>query len=155
VVSFTPRPLYPQGKSPRYPLYRRLGGPQSQSGRRGEKSFPYRDSNFDLSAVQPVASRYTDCAIPNLNYLNFTIYCVGLVPRIRRSQCYKNECARERVRGSEDLSQHVIVYGLDDRRSILGALSEKEQEVRSRKMCLHSFLTVVAILINAFFISLH
>jgi hypothetical protein len=32
VVSFTPRPLYP-----RYPLDRRLGGPQSQSGRSGEE----------------------------------------------------------------------------------------------------------------------
>jgi hypothetical protein len=31
VVSFTPRPLHPQGKSPRYPLNRRLGGPQSRS----------------------------------------------------------------------------------------------------------------------------
>jgi hypothetical protein len=28
VVSSTPRPLYPQGKSPWYPLDRRLGGPQ-------------------------------------------------------------------------------------------------------------------------------
>jgi hypothetical protein len=35
VVSFTPRPLYPRRKSPRYPLDRRLGGPQSRSGRRG------------------------------------------------------------------------------------------------------------------------
>jgi hypothetical protein len=35
MVSFTPRPLYPRGKSPRYPLYRRLGGFQSPSGRRG------------------------------------------------------------------------------------------------------------------------
>jgi hypothetical protein len=41
MVSFTPRPLYPQGKSPWYPLYRRLGGPQSRT-RRGdeEKKFP-------------------------------------------------------------------------------------------------------------------
>jgi hypothetical protein len=31
---------------------------------RGEKSCPYRDSNTDPSAVEPVASRYTDCAIP-------------------------------------------------------------------------------------------
>jgi hypothetical protein len=37
VVSFTPRPLYPRGKGPRYPLDRRLSGPQSQSGRRGEE----------------------------------------------------------------------------------------------------------------------
>jgi hypothetical protein len=36
VVSFTPQPLYPQGKSPLYPLDRRLGGPQSRSGRGGE-----------------------------------------------------------------------------------------------------------------------
>jgi hypothetical protein len=37
MVSFTPRPLYPQGKSPWYPLDRRLGGPQSRSGRGGEE----------------------------------------------------------------------------------------------------------------------
>jgi hypothetical protein len=30
-----PAVLYPRGKSPPYPLYRRLGGPQSRSGRRG------------------------------------------------------------------------------------------------------------------------
>jgi hypothetical protein len=32
VVSFMPGPLYSQGESPQYPLDRRLGGPQSQSG---------------------------------------------------------------------------------------------------------------------------
>jgi hypothetical protein len=37
VVSFTPRPLNPRGKSPRYPLDRRLGGPQCRSGKRGEE----------------------------------------------------------------------------------------------------------------------
>jgi hypothetical protein len=37
VVSYTPRPLYPQGKSPCYPLYRRQGGPLSRSGRGGEE----------------------------------------------------------------------------------------------------------------------
>jgi hypothetical protein len=37
VVSFAPRPLNPQGKSPWYPLDRRLGGPQSRSGRGGEE----------------------------------------------------------------------------------------------------------------------
>jgi hypothetical protein len=37
VVSFTPWPLYWQRKSPRYSLYRRLGEPQSRSGRRGEE----------------------------------------------------------------------------------------------------------------------
>jgi hypothetical protein len=38
VVSFSPLPLYPQGKSPRYPLDRKLGGPQSRSGRYGEEN---------------------------------------------------------------------------------------------------------------------
>jgi hypothetical protein len=28
------------------------------------KSYPYRDSNSDPSAVQPLASRYIDCTIP-------------------------------------------------------------------------------------------
>jgi len=36
VVSFTLRSLYPQGKSPWYPLDRRLGGPHSRSGRGDE-----------------------------------------------------------------------------------------------------------------------
>jgi hypothetical protein len=37
VVSFTPQLLYRQGKSPWYPLDRRLGGPQSRSGHNGEE----------------------------------------------------------------------------------------------------------------------
>jgi len=46
----------PSGKT-RYPLYRRLGGPQGRSGRvRKISSAP----EFDPRAVKPVASRYTD-----------------------------------------------------------------------------------------------
>jgi hypothetical protein len=37
VVSFTIQPLYPQEKSPWYPLDRRLDGPQSLSGHGGEE----------------------------------------------------------------------------------------------------------------------
>jgi hypothetical protein len=37
VVSLTPQPLYPPGKSPWYPLDRRLDEPQSRSGRGGEE----------------------------------------------------------------------------------------------------------------------
>jgi hypothetical protein len=62
VVSFTPLPLYL-----RYPLGRRLDGPQSQSGWHGENSWLYRDSNSEPSVVQPVASRYTDSTISVLN----------------------------------------------------------------------------------------
>jgi hypothetical protein len=37
IVSFTPRPLYPQGRSSWCPFDRRLGGPQRRSGRGSEK----------------------------------------------------------------------------------------------------------------------
>jgi len=49
--------------NPRFPLYRRLGGPQGRSGRVRKISLP---SGFDPRTVQPLASRYTDCAIPAL-----------------------------------------------------------------------------------------
>jgi hypothetical protein len=55
----TPAAL-PPGKT-RYPLYRRLGGPQGQSGW-VRKISP--SPGFDLRNVQPVANRYTDWAIP-------------------------------------------------------------------------------------------
>jgi len=47
----------------RYPLYRRLGGLQGRSGMVRKISPPLR---FDPRTVQPVASRYTDWAIPAL-----------------------------------------------------------------------------------------
>jgi hypothetical protein len=49
VISFTVRPLYPRGKGHRYRLDRRLGWPQSRSGR-------HQDSNSDSLVVQLVAS---------------------------------------------------------------------------------------------------
>jgi hypothetical protein len=57
-VSVTPRPLLPPGKT-RYPLYRRLGGPQGRSGQVRKISPP---PGFEPRTVQPVASRYTDWA---------------------------------------------------------------------------------------------
>jgi hypothetical protein len=70
VVSFTPR-----RKIPRYPLDRRQGGPQNRSGRRGEEKnlVPTGTRTLDPSAVQPLASRYTDCTIPNQDLILKTI----------------------------------------------------------------------------------
>jgi hypothetical protein len=45
----------PEEIAPRYPMCRRLGGPQSRSGRYGEISCPYRESNPDLSFVKALA----------------------------------------------------------------------------------------------------
>jgi hypothetical protein len=70
---FTPR------KDTRYPLYRRLGGPQGRYGRLRKISPP---PGFDPRTVQPVASRYTDWAI--LGHLEklYEVYIISL--------CYYN-----------------------------------------------------------------
>jgi hypothetical protein len=59
VVSFTPRPIRPQGKSPWYPLDRRLGGPHSRSGRGGEEKNSQPLPGLEPPIIQPVAQRYT------------------------------------------------------------------------------------------------
>ena len=60
--SVTPHPSrFTPAKEARYPLYRRLGGPQGRSGRVRKISPP---PGFDSRNAQPVASRYTDYAIP-------------------------------------------------------------------------------------------
>jgi hypothetical protein len=81
VVSFTPLPLYPRGKSPRYPLDRRLGGPQRQSGQSGEvKILAPTWTQTPTLCLQPVASRYADYAVPAL-----TCVCVsGGLPEVKK-----------------------------------------------------------------------
>jgi hypothetical protein len=55
VVSFTHRPLYPQGKSPWYLLDRRLGGPKSRSGRGGEEKNSQPLPGLEPPIIQPVS----------------------------------------------------------------------------------------------------
>jgi hypothetical protein len=67
-------------KSPWYSLDRRLGGPQSQSGRCGE------EKNLTLAgnrtpAIQPVARRCTDWAIPAQFEANSHLYAQGKNPQ--------------------------------------------------------------------------
>jgi hypothetical protein len=50
-VGFTPRQLFPREKSSRYALDRRLGGPQSPSGRCGEER-----NLLHLPEIEPVPS---------------------------------------------------------------------------------------------------
>jgi hypothetical protein len=59
VVSFTRRPLYPQGKSLWYPLDRRLGGVQSRSGRGGEEKNSQPLPGLETPIIQPADQRYT------------------------------------------------------------------------------------------------
>jgi hypothetical protein len=58
VVSFTHRPLCLQVKSPRYPLDRKLGGPQSRSGRCGDEKNSQPMPRLEPPIIQPVAERY-------------------------------------------------------------------------------------------------
>jgi hypothetical protein len=61
----------PPGKT-RYPLYRRLGGPDGRSGQLRKMS-PL--SGFDSRTVQPVASRYTDYPTRPTNQIH-TVYII-------------------------------------------------------------------------------
>jgi hypothetical protein len=73
VVSFTVRLLYPQQKGPWYPLDRRLGGPQSRSGRGGEKKNTQPLPGLESPIFQPVAQRYTIELSRLLFHIHFNI----------------------------------------------------------------------------------
>jgi hypothetical protein len=60
MVSFTRRPLYLQGKSPQHPPDKRLGGPQSQSGRGGEEKTSQYLPGLEPLTIQPAAQHHTN-----------------------------------------------------------------------------------------------
>jgi hypothetical protein len=61
MVSFAPRPLYYRGKSLRYPLDRRFGGPQSRSGRRGEQKVSFSSwMNFGVVKLHSSSHVFMD-----------------------------------------------------------------------------------------------
>jgi hypothetical protein len=68
VVSFTPRPLYPQGKCLWYPLDRRLGGPQSHSGRGGEEknSLPLPGLDPPIIFISTYREMFNDLCVRSL-----------------------------------------------------------------------------------------
>jgi hypothetical protein len=69
----------PPAKS-RYPLYRRLGGPQGRSGQVRKISSP---PGFDPRTVQPVSSRYTDYATrPTCMIVPYLIFLLVIKPII-------------------------------------------------------------------------
>jgi hypothetical protein len=61
---YAPDAFYPQGKDPRYPLYRRLGGPQSRSGHRA-----YRKNLLPLLWIEPRS--------PGRPARSQTLYCLS------------------------------------------------------------------------------
>ena len=75
----------------RYALYRRLGGPQDQSGRVLKIAPPTR---FCPLTVQPVASRCTYYAIPTQT--DYSVWVQNLVAHIkeRRLRVFRNRVLR-------------------------------------------------------------
>jgi hypothetical protein len=71
VVGFTHQTLYSQGKSPWYPLDRRLGGPQSCSGRGGEEknSQPPPGIENEGKKCRSVANPFSNTNLPVLSML--------------------------------------------------------------------------------------
>jgi hypothetical protein len=68
-------PLYPWGKSPQYPLNRRLGAPQSQFGCVGEVINLLRLPGFKPQIIQPIAkSLYQICYIVYTILPPFEVY---------------------------------------------------------------------------------
>jgi hypothetical protein len=79
----------PPGKT-RYTFYRMLGGPQGLSGRLLKLSPP---PGFDLWTVQPVASRYTDCAMPAHEGCGSLVYLASIVGNIADRFAWRQACA--------------------------------------------------------------
>jgi len=88
-VCRTPRPPLPPGNI-RYPLYRKLGGPQGRSGR-AENLVP---NGIRSRTIQPAVSRYTDWATRPihflLNRLNFGLPSCKLRKKCRRSNVWES-----------------------------------------------------------------
>jgi hypothetical protein len=84
MVSFTPRLLYPEGKSPLYGLDRRLGGPQSRSGHGVEEKNSHLPQGIELrSSDRPARSQ----SLYRLSYPGSLLYpCTVLFNLILSSQ---------------------------------------------------------------------
>jgi hypothetical protein len=55
-----PTELYPRGKNPRYPLYRRLGGPGAGLDTEAREKILFTSAGTRTSVVQSVAMHFTD-----------------------------------------------------------------------------------------------
>ena len=103
----------PPGKS-RYPLCSRLGGPQGRSELVGKIS---PSSGFDPRTVQPVTSRYTNCAISvPMKQKTFTVLSLKLYNGLQVLTYFSIPVKKpqERVGGSQEkLSKDLYISRFD------------------------------------------
>jgi hypothetical protein len=95
VVIFTPRPFYPWGKRPRYPLDRMLGGPQFRSVHCGEEknSCHCRESNPCRPPHSLVTLQFLTVAQTRSKLL-WSISVITLLSTkwLRKQRCYTLPC---------------------------------------------------------------
>ena len=110
----------------RYPLHRRLDGPQGRSGRVRKISSPL---GFDPRTVKPIASRYTDSAIPAQHYLKGTMNNVINFPYIRNI-CY--------AKPIKNFIQHVYCdHSIVNTNTCTTSTSQVKIYLKSSKKLLH------------------
>jgi hypothetical protein len=103
-VSFTPRLLYPRGKSALCPLDRRLGGPQSRPGHWTRDKSRAPAGNWS-PIFQPIARRYTDSAIRGPTLESCKVKC-------KMSLCLTNKALRhEVILGGGVIDSHFLDLG--------------------------------------------
>ena len=93
----------PQGKS-RYTLYRRLDGYQDQPGRFRKNAPP---TGIDPWTVQPVASRYTDKAIPTHVGTEGGLY----VTELQESSALRVPCGPVTTGSVGSVFEHKLISG--------------------------------------------
>jgi hypothetical protein len=101
--------LYPQGKSPWYPLDSRLGGHQSRSGRGGEEnSQPV--PGIEPPIIQPVAKRYTTelvkLSIMRARLLEVCIWYYFMYFSLRRNHLRERNFVPPDIQQQQQQQQH-------------------------------------------------
>jgi hypothetical protein len=119
VVSFTPRPLYSQGKKPWYPLYRRLGGPQSCPGHGDEEKNSHPPPGIEPYNPDRPASKI----ISYVKYFQFRRRRTSEKANIKRKAALK-ACEKERCREVTALSY----CGLDFEKNFPEIYEKKSRE---------------------------
>jgi hypothetical protein len=82
VVNFTPRPLYPRGKSPWCTLDRRLCGPQSRCRRHWEEKILLLQVLELWTLGRPARSK----SLYRLHYLNFILGSTTILMKIQKDK---------------------------------------------------------------------
>jgi hypothetical protein len=100
---YAPAALYPRKKDPRYPLYRRMGGPQSRSGHRGYRKSPLpllgiehrssgRPGRLSDTILTELPLLYNVCTMNQLqkNFSNLCLNCMWIMADWHESKFYSS-----------------------------------------------------------------